>query len=87
MCPSRNLSPAASYLLAVGNQLRQPVFVLRHPPELAGLERRIAFVCARIVDAVGVEGRRLPFRAVELVHADRLAELLRQLGERGIAFL
>ena len=33
-----------------------------------------------------VEGLRLPFATVDLVHADERAELLRKLGERGVAF-
>ena len=80
---------AAGVFVFVGgrDQPRQPVRMLAHPAGFAGLERWIAFRRARIVDAVRVEGSRLPFLRCDLVHADGRAELLRQLGERGVAFL
>ena len=60
---------AAGVVVFVGgrDQLRQPVRMRGHPPEFAGLERRVAFRRARIVDAVGVEGSRLPFWRRDLV--------------------
>ena len=60
---------AAGVFVLVGgrDQTRQPMRMFGHPPEFAGLERRVAFLRARIVDAVGVEGARLPFRRRDLV--------------------
>ena len=87
MWPSRNVLPACSYLFAVAIRRGSQCGCVGHPPEFAGLERRVAFLRARIVDAVGVEGARLPFRRRDLVHADVGAKLLRQLGERAVAFL
>ena len=87
MWPSRNVLPACVVFVGGRDQLRQPMRMRRHPAGFAGLERRVAFLRARIVDAVSVEGSRLPFWRRDLVHADVAAELLRQLGERGVAFL
>ena len=87
MWPLRNVLPAASYLLAVairrGNSCGCPTI----QPSFAGLERGIAFLCARVVDAVSVEGSLLPFLRCDLVHADVGAELVRQLGELAVTFL
>ena len=60
---------AAGVVVLVGgrDQTRQPVLMLGHPPEFAGLERRVTFLRARIVDAVGVEGARLPYWRRDLV--------------------
>ena len=69
------------------DQTRQPLGMCGHPPKFAGLERRIAFFRARIIDVMGVEGSRFPYRRRDLVHAHRATELLRQLSERLIAFL
>src|SRR6516162_729477 len=59
----------------------------RHPPKFAGLERRVAFFRARIIDAMGVEGSRFPYWRCDFCHAHAAAELLRNLGERLVTFL
>src|SRR6516162_11547413 len=58
-----------------------------HPTGFAGLERGIALRRAWVVNFVGVEGARLPFRRRDLVHTDGRGKLVRQLSERAVAFL
>ena len=56
-------------------------------PSFAGLERRVAFLRARIIDAVGVEGLRLPFRRRDLVHARRGCRAAPTARRAPVAFL
>src|SRR5262245_29504728 len=71
-------------LIRGGNQLRQPVRCLLHPAAFAALERWVALFRARILDAEPVEGGAQPFAAIDLVHADGGAKLVRQFGQGSI---
>src|SRR5262249_35267006 len=57
-------------LIRCSNQWRQPVLRVLHPAAFAALERRIAFVGERVLDAKPIKGADQPVASVDFVHAE-----------------
>src|SRR5215813_2482958 len=79
-----NVHSSVVVLVDLGDQLRQPMGVLPHP--VLG-ETRVAFLGARIGDALLVEGFYQPLVTADLLHTSLRAELLGQLGEYCVSLL
>src|SRR5262249_35636006 len=74
-------------LLRFVDQARQPMRMFIHPSLLSTGERRATFRSARIFNPLAVKGVSLPLVAVQLIHADGDAELLRYLGKSLVPLL